>query len=234
MLVSFASRLLLVRCRVLLETHEMEHQRNEHLTRIERVSLLTCSWSILYNFTIGGWAYTTSTLLPMQELSAEEGGGLIIRHGHVIRRTRYHRFFEENLPQSRSHSKMALCLSLLILDTYIRVCVWYKNKRYWRHSHQLGHLCKLELLFWQNTFFRSIGMPDYLLLLVCALTQFGSCSFIVCLPVVTVCSLCNGLFLYWCSAIAPASTCISCFICICMYVFNSLYAEGDIRAQNAA
>ncbi len=26
---------------------------------------------------IGGWAYTTSTLLPMQELSAEEGGGLI-------------------------------------------------------------------------------------------------------------------------------------------------------------
>ncbi len=35
--------------------------------------------------TIEGWAYTTSTLLPMQELSAEEGGGLVI-----IRRTRYH------------------------------------------------------------------------------------------------------------------------------------------------
>ncbi len=26
--------------------------------------------------TFGGWAYTTSTLLPMQELSAEEGVGL--------------------------------------------------------------------------------------------------------------------------------------------------------------
>ncbi len=36
-LVSFASRLLLVHCRVLLETHEMERQRNEHLTRMERV-----------------------------------------------------------------------------------------------------------------------------------------------------------------------------------------------------
>ncbi len=34
---------------------------------------------------IGGWAYTTSTLLPMQELSAEEGSGLIIRHGRIIR-----------------------------------------------------------------------------------------------------------------------------------------------------
>ncbi len=84
MLISFASCLLFVRCRVLLETHEMESQRNEHLTRMERVSLLTCSWSVLYNFTIGGWACTTSTLLPMQELSAEEGGELIIRHGHII------------------------------------------------------------------------------------------------------------------------------------------------------
>ncbi len=37
---------------------------------------------------IGVWAYTTSTLLPMQELSAEEGGGLIIRHGRIIRRIR--------------------------------------------------------------------------------------------------------------------------------------------------
>ncbi len=33
----------------------------------------------------GWWAYTTSTLLPMQQLSAKEGGGLIIRHGHIIR-----------------------------------------------------------------------------------------------------------------------------------------------------
>ncbi len=88
-LVSFASRLLLVRCHVLLETHKMERQRNEHLTCMERVSLLTCSWSALYNVTIGGWAYTTSTLLPMQELSAEEGGGLIIRHERIIRRLRY-------------------------------------------------------------------------------------------------------------------------------------------------
>ncbi len=76
-------------CRVLLEAHEMERQRNEHLTSMERVSLLTCSWSVLYNFTIREWAYTTSALLPMQELSDEEGGGLIIRHGRIIRRTRY-------------------------------------------------------------------------------------------------------------------------------------------------
>ncbi len=47
-LVSFASRLLLVRCRVLHETNEMERQRNEYLTRVQRVSLLTCSWSVLY------------------------------------------------------------------------------------------------------------------------------------------------------------------------------------------
>ncbi len=39
--------------------------------------------------TTGGWAYTTSILLPMQELSAEGRGGLIIRHGHIIHRTRY-------------------------------------------------------------------------------------------------------------------------------------------------
>ncbi len=50
-LVSFASRLLLVRCRVPHETNEMERQRNEYLTRMQRVSLLTCSWSVLY-FTI--------------------------------------------------------------------------------------------------------------------------------------------------------------------------------------
>ncbi len=47
--VSLASRLLLVRCLVLHETHEMERQRNEHPTRMERVSLLTCSWSVLYS-----------------------------------------------------------------------------------------------------------------------------------------------------------------------------------------
>ncbi len=34
---------------------------------------------------IGGWAYTTPTLLPMEELSAEEWGGLIIRRiSHFI------------------------------------------------------------------------------------------------------------------------------------------------------
>ncbi len=77
-----------MRCRVLLETHKMERQRNEYLTHMERVSLLPCSWSVLDSFGGGGWAYTTSTLLPMQELSAEEGG-LIIRHGRIIRRLRY-------------------------------------------------------------------------------------------------------------------------------------------------
>ncbi len=38
---------------------------------------------------IGEWAYTTSTLLPMQKLSAEEGGGPIIRHERIIHRIRY-------------------------------------------------------------------------------------------------------------------------------------------------
>ncbi len=36
----------------------------------------TCSWSVLYNFTIGGWAYTTSTLLPMQDSVLKRGVGL--------------------------------------------------------------------------------------------------------------------------------------------------------------
>ena len=34
------------------------------------------------------WAYATSTLLPLQEIGKnqhEKGGGLIIRHGRIIR-----------------------------------------------------------------------------------------------------------------------------------------------------
>ncbi len=36
------------------------------------------------------WAYTTCTVLPMQELLGEEGGGLIIHDGHIIRTLRYY------------------------------------------------------------------------------------------------------------------------------------------------
>ncbi len=36
-----------------------------------------------------GWAYNTSTLIPIQELGAEKGGGLIIQHGLIIRTLRY-------------------------------------------------------------------------------------------------------------------------------------------------
>ncbi len=35
------------------------------------------------------WAYNTSTLIPMKELGAEVGGGLIIHHGLIIRTLRY-------------------------------------------------------------------------------------------------------------------------------------------------
>ncbi len=31
------------------------------------------------------WPYTTCTLIPMQELRGEEGGGLIIHGGRIIR-----------------------------------------------------------------------------------------------------------------------------------------------------
>ncbi len=30
------------------------------------------------------WAYNTSTIIPMKELGAEVGGGLIIHHGLII------------------------------------------------------------------------------------------------------------------------------------------------------
>ncbi len=45
--VQTRKRLLLVRCHVLHEMHEIKHQWNKHLTRVQRVSLLTCSWSVL-------------------------------------------------------------------------------------------------------------------------------------------------------------------------------------------
>ncbi len=35
------------------------------------------------------WAYNTTTLIPMKELGAEVGGGLIIHHGLIIRTLRY-------------------------------------------------------------------------------------------------------------------------------------------------
>ncbi len=35
------------------------------------------------------WAYATCTVIPMQELRGEEGGGLIIHGGRIIRTLRY-------------------------------------------------------------------------------------------------------------------------------------------------
>ncbi len=35
------------------------------------------------------WAYNTSIFVPMKELGAEVGGGLIIHHGLIIRTLRY-------------------------------------------------------------------------------------------------------------------------------------------------
>ncbi len=48
-----------------------------------------------------GWAYNTSTLIPMKELGPEVGGGLIIHHGLIIRTLRY------------IHTRVYVCLLLL-------------------------------------------------------------------------------------------------------------------------